>query len=260
LGELAPGDARRVALRASAIQWYLPMTVYLARRYAGRGEPEADLMQVAAIGLIKAVDRFDPHRGAAFASYAIPTIVGELKRHFRDTTWKIRVPRPLQELTLQLNTVTEDLAHVLHRPPTTTELAARLGVSAAYVLAARRCANAYRPMSLEQPSPTTEDLSLADSLGELDPAIEAVDTRETLRLRLAELPEREQRIISLRYFREMTQAQIAADIGVSQMQISRLLTRSLARLHDGLLAETDAYTAPYGERSTGATAHLAEAS
>jgi RNA polymerase sigma-B factor len=239
LGELPPGHAGRIALRAKAIEWYLPMTVYLARRYSGRGEPLADLTQVAAIGLIKAVDRYDANRGVPFASYAIPTIIGELKRHFRDTTWKIRVPRPMQELTLQIPTVTEDLAHALHRSPTTIELAARLGVSQADVLAARRCAHAYRPLSLEQPAPNSEDLSLIDSLGGPDPGIEAVDTRESLRVRLAALPERERRIVTLRYFGELTQAQIAADIGVSQMQISRLLARSLTRLHDGMLTDVD---------------------
>jgi RNA polymerase sigma-B factor len=247
-------------MRTDAIEWYLPMTVYLARRYGGRGEPLADLTQVAAIGLIKAVDRYDTRRGVAFVSYAIPTIVGELKRHFRDSTWKMRVPRPMQELTLQLGTVTEELAQLLRRSPTTVELATRLGISPADVLAVRLCASAYRPLSLDQPSPNTEDLSLVDSLGDLDPSIEAVDAREALRLRLAELPEREQRIINLRYFREMTQAQIAADIGVSQMQISRLLARSLAQLHDSMLADIDAYAGPYGAGSTGATAHLAKAS
>jgi RNA polymerase sigma-B factor len=248
LGKLPVGDVRRVAIRARVIESYLPMTVYLARRYGGRGEPLADLTQVAAIGLIKALDRFDPKRGVPFASYAIPTIVGELKRHFRDTTWKIRVPRPLQELSLQLITVTEELAHALRRSPTTTELAAQLGVNRADVLAAQRCAHAYRPLSLDQPASNNEDLTLTDSLGGCDPAIEAVDTRETLRVRLAQLPERERRIIVLRYFGELTQAQIAADIGVSQMQISRLLARSLAQLQQGMLADANARVAPASRR------------
>jgi RNA polymerase sigma-B factor len=240
LGELAPGDAGRVALRARAIEWYLPMTVYLARRFDGRGEPLADLTQVAVIGLIKAVDRYDANRGVEFVSYATPTILGEIKRHFRDMTWHVRVPRRLQELKLQLSPATEDLAHVLHRTPTTAEMATRLGVRHREVLAARHCASAYRPLSFEQPTPDTEDLRLVDSLGRPDPEIEAVDDRETIRVGLAELPERERHVITLRYFADMTQAQIAADIGVSQMQISRLLARSLTRLREAMLADADA--------------------
>jgi RNA polymerase sigma-B factor len=239
LGELAPGDAGRIELRARAIEWHLPMAVYLARRFSGRGEPLADLTQVAVIGLIKAVDRYDASRGVAFASYAIPTILGEIKRYFRDTVWSVRVPRRLQELTLQLATVTEDLAQMLHRSPTAAELAARLGISQSDVMAARRCANAHRPLSFEQPASDNEDRRLIDSLGGPDPGIEAVDRRETLRRRLAELPERERRIIALRYFADMTQAQIAAGIGMSQMQVSRLLAQSLTRLRDGLLADGD---------------------
>ena len=239
LGALAFGDVRRVAVRAQVIEWYLPMAVYLARRFNGRGEPLADLTQVAVIGLIKAVDRYDADRGVAFASYAIPTILGEVKRYFRDAAWNVRVPRRLQELKLQLTTVTEDLTHHLRRSPTTAELAAELGVGQSEVLAARHCATAYRPLSFERAAPGSEDLRLIDSLGAPDPGIEAVDQRETLRLRLAELPERERRIITLRYFGGLTQAQIAAEVGVSQMQISRLLSQSLSRLHDGMLADAD---------------------
>jgi RNA polymerase sigma-B factor len=248
LAELAPGAAGRVVVRARAIEWYLPIAVYLARRFAGRGEPLADLTQVAVIGLIKAVDRFDANRGVAFASYAMPTILGEIKRHFRDTAWTVRVPRRLQELTLQLSTVTEDLAHVLHRPPTTAELAARLGVSQRDVLAARRCAYAYRPLSFEQPAPDSEGLRLIDSLGGPDPGIDAVDNRDALRLRqrLAELPERDRRIIALRFYAEMSQAQIAAAIGVSQMHVSRLLARSLTRLREAMLADADGKAAAAG--------------
>ena len=239
LGALASDDVRRVAIRAQVIEWYLPMAGYLARRFNGRGEPLADLTQVAVIGLIKAVDRYDADRGVAFASYAIPTILGEVKRHFRDAAWNVRVPRRLQELKLRLTTVTEDLTHTLHRSPTTAELAAELGVGQREVLAARHCATAYRPLSFERAAPGSDDLRLIDSLGGPDPGIEAVDRRETLRLRLAELPERERRIITLRYFGGMTQAQIAAEVGVSQMQISRLLSQSLIRLHDGMLADAD---------------------
>jgi RNA polymerase sigma-B factor len=246
LGELAPGDSGRIAVRSRAIEWYLPMAVYLARRFAGRGEPVADLTQVAVIGLIKAVDRFDTQQGVPFASYAIPTIVGELKRHFRDTAWNVRVPRRLQELKLNLATVTEDLAQVLQRSPTTAEVAARLGVTPREVLQARGIATAYRPVSVEQPTPGSDDLYLIDLLPVIDLGIEAVDNREMLRAMLAELPAREQQVIRMRFYADMTQSQIATEIGVSQMHISRLLTRSLARLHAGILADTGAVTAATG--------------
>jgi RNA polymerase sigma-B factor len=235
---MAPGDRGRAALRAQAIEWYLPMAVYLARRFAGRGEPVADLTQVAVIGLIKAVDRFDTHRGLPFASYAIPTIVGELKRHFRDTAWSVRVPRRLQELKLNLAAVTGDLAQVLQRSPTTAEVAARLDVTPREVLQARGTATAYRPVSVQRAAPGSDDLYLIDLLPVTDRDLEAVDNRETLRVLLAELPARDQMVIRMRFYADLTQSQIATEIGVSQMQVSRLLARSLTRLHDRLIADT----------------------
>jgi RNA polymerase sigma-B factor len=238
------GAIDTVAARGRVIESYLPMAVHAARRYSGRGEPLADLVQVAVIGLMKAVDRFDADRGVAFASYAMPTIFGEIKRHFRDTTWTVRVPRSAQELNAQVAIVREDMAHRLYRMPTTPEIAARLHVSERDVLSAQRSAHAYRPLSFEQVSPYGEGLRLGDSLGDLDEQIEVVSDRETLRLCLSVLSEREQRIIGLRFFAGMTQLQIADDIGVSQMQISRLLTRSLAHLRDVMLDDTP----PPGER------------
>jgi RNA polymerase sigma-B factor len=240
LSGLAPGDADRVALRASAIEWYLPMAVYLARRFAGRGEPQADLTQVAVIGLIKAVDRFDACHGVPFPSYAIPTILGELKRHFRDTTWNVRVPRRVQEVKLHLVSAIESLAQALRRSPTTEEVAARLGVSPRDVLLAEACATAYRPISVHQPAPGHGDLYLIDMIADTDHGMEAVDNRETLRALIADLPAREQRVIRMRFFADMTQAQIAAEIGVSQMHVSRLLSRTLAQLRDEMLTDTTA--------------------
>ncbi|GAB1688545.1 SigB/SigF/SigG family RNA polymerase sigma factor [Krasilnikovia sp. M28-CT-15] len=234
---LAAGDAGRAAARAQVIDWYLPMSVYLARRFGGRGEPLADLTQVAAIGLIKAVDRYDPARGVPFASYAIPTIVGEIKRHFRDAGWTVRVPRRLQELRPRLAAAAGDLAQVLHRSPTTQELAARLGVSRDDVVEAQRCGTAYRPRSLEQPVTGAEDLRLIDTLYGTEYGLDAVDRRETLRWALALLPARERHVIGLRFVGDMTQAQIAAQIGVSQMHVSRLLTRSLSRLRHAIQAD-----------------------
>jgi len=241
---LPPDDAGRAAARAHVIDWYLPMSESVARRFAGRGEPLADLTQVAAIGLIKAFDRYDPERGVPFASYAIPTMVGEIKRHFRDAGWTVRVPRRMQELGPRLAVAAEHLTQALHRSPTPQELAARLGVSRDLVLETRRCASAYRPWSLEQPLAGTEDLRLIDVLSGADPGLDAVDRRETLRWALARLPVRERRVIALRFVGEMTQTQIAARIGVSQMQVSRLLTRSLIRLRDAMQA--DGATAVHG--------------
>jgi RNA polymerase sigma-B factor len=240
LGRLATSDPDRVTLRAKAIDWYLPMATHLARRFRGRGEPLTDLTQTAAIGLIKAIDRYDPHRGVPFASYAIPTILGEIKRHFRDNAQTIHVPRALQELRPQLVAATDDLTHTLHRAPTTAELATRLAISQREVTDTRRSANAYHPLSLDQPIHTGQDPTLIDAIGVTDPAIAAADTNEMLRVRLAKLPHREQRIINLRYFSDLTQNQIAAEIGVSQMHISRLLARSLAQLRTDIRADPDA--------------------
>ena len=235
LAELPQGDTGRAALRARAVEWYLPMAVYLARRFAGRGEPLADLTQVAVIGLIKAVDRFDTTLDAAFASYAIPTILGELKRHFRDTAWSIRVPRRLQELKAHLATLTDELTHLLRRSPTTAELAVRLGVTVQEVLLARGTTTAYRPVSVHQSTPGHDDLYLIDLLPVTDHGIDAVDNRETVRVLLAGLPPREQLVLRMRFYQDLTQAQIATQIGVSQMHVSRLLARSLTRLRDGML-------------------------
>jgi RNA polymerase sigma-B factor len=239
LGRLASNDPDRVVLRSKAIDWYLPMAAHLAHRFRGRGEPLNDLTQIAAIGLIKAIDRYDAHRGLPFASYAIPTILGEVKRHFRDSARTIRVPRRLQELRPQLVMATEDLTQTLRRAPTTAELATQMGISQHEVLDTLHSANAYRPMSLDRPVHNGEDLTLINAIGYTDPAISAIDTSEMLRVHLAELPERERRIINLRYTSELTQTQIAAKIGVSQMHISRLLTRSLAQLRTGMLADPD---------------------
>ncbi len=237
LAGLAVDDPSRARLRARVIEWYLPMAVYLARRFGGRGELLDDLTQVAAVGLIKAVDRFDPVRGVDFASYAVPTMVGEIRRHFRDTTWAVRVPRRLQELKLQLPAATEELLHVLHRAPATAELAERLGISPGDMVSAQLSANAYRPFSIDRGSSSRPDLRPEDWLGGPDPELDAVDNRTTLRILLARLPIREQRILAMRFAQDMTQTQIAAAIGISQMHVSRLLLKSLAQLHEALTTE-----------------------
>jgi RNA polymerase sigma-B factor len=237
LAGLADGDPQRAGLRARVIEWYLPLTVYLARRFGGRGELLDDLTQVAALGLIKAVDRFDPARGIEFASYAVPTILGEIKRHFRDTTWAVRVPRRLKELKLQMPAATEELLHALHRAPTEAELAERLGISPGDMVSAQLSANAYHPTSIDRGTSAHPDLRPEDWLGGPDPELDAVDNRTTLRASLARLPVREQRILAMRFEHDMSQRQIAAAIGISQMHVSRLLVKSLVRLHQDLISE-----------------------
>jgi RNA polymerase sigma-B factor len=241
LAGLADGEPERAQLRTRLIEWYLPMSGYLARRFGGRGELLEDLTQVAAVGLIKAVDRFDPERGGDFASYAIPTIIGEIKRHFRDKTWAVRVPRRLQELKLRMPAVTEELLQTLRRVPTSAELAERLGISRRDMVSAQLSANAYRPFPIDRGQSDRVDQRPWDWLGGPDPDIEAVDSRTTLRVLLARLPVREQRILVMRFEADMSQTQIAAAVGLSQMQVSRLLVKCLAQLHRELV------TGPGGE-------------
>jgi RNA polymerase sigma-B factor len=250
LGRLAPADPRRVALRAEVIEWFLPLAVHLARRFSGRGEPLADLTQVAVIGLIRATDRFDPDRGVPFACYATPTIVGSIKRHFRDSTWSVRVPRQMQELIPQAGAATEELAQAWQRSPTTMEVAARLDVSPEDVRAARMSANAYRPITYDRPL-WWDGPVLIDVVGDLDPRIDATDSHEALRLALAALPVRYQRIIELRFFADMTQTQIGAELGISQMHVSRLLTKALAQLRVAMLTDdTDRPSQPQRKSAT----------
>jgi len=252
LAGLAVGDPSRARLRAWVIEWYLPMAAYLARRFGGRGGLPDDLAQVAAVGLIKAVDRFDPARGVEFSGYAVPTIVGEIKRHFRDTTWVVRVPRRLQELKLRLPAAAAELAQTLRREPTSAELAQWLGTSPRDVVSAQLSANAYRPCPIEGASGRL-DLSPRDWLGGPDPELDTVDNRTTLLLLLAGLPVREQRILVLRFAHDMSQTEIAAEVGLSQMHVSRLLVKCLARLHEGLVGEVP----PSGGQATpaGGSAH-----
>ena len=234
---LPPGDPARTAARASAIEWYLPLAACLARRYAGRGEPLGDLSQVATIGLIKAIDRYDVSRNVPFASYTTPTILGEIKRYFRDATWTIRVPRRLQEARVALAVATEHLTRQLQTVPRTTDLGAALGLSTSDVDAARQVSSAYRPLSQPRMSADGEMISALDLVGRADPEFEAVDRRQSLRPLLDALSERDRRIIALRFIDELTQAEIGQTLGISQMHVSRLLARSLATLRDQMIAD-----------------------
>jgi RNA polymerase sigma-B factor len=235
---LPPEDPRRGTLRSAAIVGYLPMAGYLARRYRNRGEPLDDLVQVATVGLIKAIDGYDPTRGTSFASYAIPTMVGELKRHFRDKGWGVRVPRRLQELCIDITNATGPLTQKLGRVPTVADLATHLNVTEEEVIDGLESGHAYNTLSLDAPMVDEEaGTSLADMLGGPDPEIAAVERREALKPVIALLPERQQRIIAMRFFGNMTQSQIAEALGISQMHVSRLLAQSLRVLREALLAE-----------------------
>ena len=219
--------------RAALVQRWLPLARQLASRYHRGSEPFDDLVQVASIGLIKAIDGFDPARGIAFSSYAVPTILGELRRHFRDRTWSIRVPRRFQELALSIETATRNLTSELGRGPTVAELSAVVDASEEDVLEALNVlSSAYRPLSLEKPAGDDDvgNATIGELLGFDDVGFTNAEHRATLAALLPTLSERDQEVLRLRFEEDLTQTEIAEHIGVSQMQISRILRRSLARL------------------------------
>ncbi|MER6570048.1 RNA polymerase sigma factor SigF [Streptomyces sp. NPDC001093] len=237
LRALKEGSPEYAELRNQLVRMHLPLVEHLARRFRNRGEPLDDLTQVATIGLIKSVDRFDPERGVEFSTYATPTVVGEIKRHFRDKGWAVRVPRRLQELRLALTTATAELSQLHGRSPTVHELAEKLAISEEEVLEGLESANAYSTLSLDVPDTDDESPAVADTLGAEDEALEGVEYRESLKPLLEDLPPREKRILLLRFFGNMTQSQIAQEVGISQMHVSRLLARTLAQLREKLLVE-----------------------
>jgi RNA polymerase sigma-B factor len=241
---LPSGHPGRAALRERAIEAGLPLARQLAARYRGRGEPLDDLYQVAAVALIKAVDGYDPTRPVAFTSYAVPTITGAHKRHFRDATWRLRVPRRIQELAITLGPASANLTQQLGRSPTLTELAAHLGAAEHDIAVALAAWQAYQPASLDAPSAADGQTALIETIGAVDPRFNAVSDRYTLQPLLGRLPVRERRILAMRFCYDMSQAEIAAHIGVSQMHISRLLLRTLAALRTGMLAEHPPQFAP----------------
>ena len=228
-----PSD--RDAAREGLVHLHLPLVEHCARRFRNRGEPFEDLVQVGTIGLLKAVDRFDTDRGVEFSTYATPTILGEIKRHFRDKGWAIRVPRRLQELRMQIGGATAELTQQLGRSPTPRELAETIGCSVEEILEGLESSNAYATLSLDA-GDTNDDGpgSMLDSIGVDDIGLEHVEVRESLKPLLDQLDPREKRILLLRFFKNMTQSQIAEEIGVSQMHVSRLLTRTLEQLRTSL--------------------------
>ena len=234
---LEPGSPQRAALREELLRVHLPIVEYVARRFYGRGEPMADLVQVGCIGLINALDRFEPERGLEFTSYATPTIIGEIKRHFRDKGWMVRVPRRLQEVRGAMAAVSGELNQKLGRAPTVAELSVALDATPEEIVEAMESGNAYSPISIEAQNDPASGWSLSDTLGGPDLAIEQVEYRESLKPLLAQLDERERTILLLRFFRNRTQSQIAQEVGVSQMHVSRLLAKTLAELREKLIDE-----------------------
>jgi RNA polymerase sigma-B factor len=239
LAQLPTDHPHRTHTRDQAIQAWLPLARHLAQRFHGRGEPLDDLTQIATVGLIKAIDRFDPEYGNDFAAYAVPTIVGEIKRHFRDRTWDIRVPRRLQELKLDINEATSTLAQRLGRSPNITDLAEYLQRSEDEILEGLEGARAYSAVSLQTLVGNGEDgTELGDLFGVEDHELALAEFRASLGPALESLTPREQKIIILRFFGNLTQTQIAERVGISQMHVSRLLTKSLAALR-GQLTDRD---------------------
>ena len=243
MAELPRDDPERARLRAEVIEDHMPYARHIAQRYGGRGAAGSagasggsgeDFEQVAYLGLVKAVDNFDPEHGTGFLGYATPMIIGEIKRYFRDATWGVHVPRRMQELSGALRKATDALVHELGREPTIAELAEHLGADPEEVVEAIDAAGAYTTASLDHPVNTEEQgASLLDFMGEQDERFDAVIDRQVLTGLLTALGERDKRILLMRFFRGMTQAEIGEELGVSQMQISRLLNRILRELRDG---------------------------
>jgi RNA polymerase sigma-B factor len=233
-----PADPHRETVRTALVTEYLPVAEHIARRFSGRGEAYDDLVQVARVGLINAVDRFEPDRGSDFLSFAVPTIMGEVRRHFRDASWSVRVPRRLKELHLQISAISGELGQKLGRAPTPSEIARALDLSVDEVNEGLQAGNAYYAISVDKPAgDDQESSSLAETLGGEDNALESVENHEALQPLLRELPERERTILMLRFFGNMTQTQIAKRVGISQMHVSRLLAQTLAHLREKLTEE-----------------------
>lgn len=242
---LPEGSVARERLRTRIIEQCLPIAERIARRYDRRGETHDDLVQVARVGLMNAVNRFDPTAGTEFLSFAIPTMLGEVKRYFRDCSWSVNVPRRLKDLYPALGPLTAELTHRLGRSPTAGELAEALGVERTEVVETLTAAAGFKPRSLDYSTAREDDEgpTLADRLGQPDPGIGYVEDRDALRAQLDTLPERENTIIVMRFFESLTQSEIAQRMGISQMHVSRLLAQSLRRLRDGMLDTPRAHVA-----------------
>lgn len=235
LAGLAAASTEHQRRRDKIVERCLPLADHIARRFEGRGEPRDDLVQVARVGLVNAVARYDVETGSDFVSFAVPTIMGEVRRHFRDNSWSVKVPRRLKELHLRLGAATADLSQRLGRAPTATELAGELGMDRAEVVEGLVAGSSYNTLSIDSGGGGDDDVrAIADTLGDADAGLDRIEDQEALRPLLEALPERERTVLVLRFFESMTQTQIAERVGISQMHVSRLLAKSLARLRDQL--------------------------
>jgi RNA polymerase sigma-B factor len=233
-----PEGPERKALRDELIRVWLPMAERIAVRFRGRGENLEDLYQVAALGLVKAVDHYDPARGHAFEAYAVPTVTGEIKRHFRDHMWTLHVPRRIQDLRNRVRRSAKELAQTTPgRAPTVEEIAEHAQLTTVEVRTGMEALECFSALSLEAEMPGTDGYALGDALGGPDPAFDAVVDRVAVRPCLEALPERERTILYLRFFGGMTQSRIAQQLGISQMHVSRLLTGCFDRIREEILAE-----------------------
>lgn len=228
----------RGELRERIARGFHPVAVHIAARYRGRGEPVEDLEQVGALGLIAAIDRFDPDRGGSFLAYAVPTITGEIRRHFRDRTWSVHVPRGIKDLHTRMNAAQQSLSGELGRAPRVSELAVHLGVGREEVIDALAAYQSYRTASLDVPVGES-DTTIGDLIGGPDTRFGWVDARESVRPAIEDLPERERTILRLRFFENMTQTEIGERVGISQMHVSRLLAQTLSDLRGHLFADSD---------------------
>lgn len=234
-----PHGPERDALRQELVKAWLPMAERLASRFRNRGEALDDLRQVAALGLVKAVDRYDPERGSAFESYAVPTVTGEIKRHFRDHMWTLHVPRRVQDLRNRVRFARQDLIQTVPgRAPTLAEIAEKAQLSEEDTAAGLEALDSFTALSLDAELPGSEDgYALRDALGAPDPALDVVIDREAVKPRIAALPERERDILYMRFFGDMTQSRIAEQLGISQMHVSRLISRCCDRLRDQVMQD-----------------------
>jgi RNA polymerase sigma-B factor len=234
LAKLEPDSPEFRRHRDRIVERCLPLADHIARRFDGRGEARDDLVQVARVGLVNAVIRYDVDTGSDFVSFAVPTIMGEVRRHFRDNSWSVKVPRRLKELHLRLGAATAELSQKLGRAPTASELAAELEMDRQEVVEGLVAGSSYNTLSIDSGGGDEKAPAIVDTLGDIDLSLVQIENREALRPLLAALPDRERAVLLLRFSESLTQTQIAERVGISQMHVSRLLAKSLARLRDQL--------------------------
>ncbi|QNE76934.1 SigB/SigF/SigG family RNA polymerase sigma factor [Streptomyces finlayi] len=238
LESLEEGTHEYAYVRNTLVELNMALVKFAASRFRSRSEPMEDIVQVGTIGLIKAIDRFELSRGVEFPTFAMPTVIGEIKRFFRDTSWSVRVPRRLQELRLDLAKAGDELSQKLDRAPTVTELGERLGITDDEVVEGMVASNAYTASSLDaKPEENDHESALADRIGYEDHGLEGIEYVESLKPLIASLPMRDRTILSLRFVANMTQSEIGEELGISQMHVSRLLSRTLVKLRKGLTLE-----------------------